>query len=52
MNTPTPRLEIESFFVPEGKGTPKYKTREVEVSVSPGHRLQIRRMVVDGKAYP
>ncbi len=43
---------IEQFFVPEGKGTPRFKTLEAEVSVSPTHRLYLRRVLVDGKNYP
>lgn len=49
-----PRVEygIERFFVPEGKGTPRFKTLEVEASVSPEQRLYIRRVLLDGKSYP
>ena len=43
---------IEQFFVPEGKGTPRFKTLEAEVSVSPTCRLYLRRVLVDGKNYP
>jgi uncharacterized membrane-anchored protein len=43
---------IEQFFVPEGKGTPSFKKLEVEVSVSPTHQLHIRRVLLDGQAYP
>lgn len=43
---------VERFFVPEGKGTPSFKTLEVEASVSATHRLYIRRVLLDGKAYP
>lgn len=43
---------IEHFFVAEGKGTPPAGTLEVEVSVSSAHRLYIRRVLVDGRAYP
>ena len=43
---------IERFFVPQGKGTPQFKTLWVEASVSPAHRLYIRRVLLDGKAYP
>jgi uncharacterized membrane-anchored protein len=43
---------VERFFVPEGKGTPSFKTLEVEASVSAAHRLYIRRVLLDGKAYP
>lgn len=43
---------IETYFVPEGKGTPKFKTLWVEASVSPANRLYIRRLLLDGNAYP
>lgn len=43
---------IERYFVPEGRGTPKFKTLWVEASVSPANRLYIRRLLLDGKAYP
>lgn len=43
---------IETYFVPQGKGTPQFKTLWVEASVSPSHRLYIRRVLLDGKAYP
>ncbi len=38
--------------MPEGKGTPRFKLMEVEVSVSPAHRLYIKRVLLDGKAFP
>jgi uncharacterized membrane-anchored protein len=43
---------IEEFFVPEGKGTPRFQKLEVELSVSGAHRLYLRRVLLDGKAYP
>lgn len=43
---------IGRYFVPEGKGSPSFKLAEVEASVSPAHRLYIRRVLLDGKAYP
>ena len=43
---------IENYYVPEGKGTPRFTTIEVEASVSPTHRLYIKRVLLDGKAYP
>lgn len=43
---------IERYFVPEGKGTPRFKTLEVEASVSPTGHLYIRRLLLDGKAHP
>jgi uncharacterized membrane-anchored protein len=48
------RLEygIERYFVPEGKGTPRFKLMEVEAAVSPAHRLYIKRVLLDGRAYP
>jgi uncharacterized membrane-anchored protein len=43
---------IERYFVPEGKGSPRFKLMEVEASVSPAHRLYIKRVLLDGQAYP
>jgi uncharacterized membrane-anchored protein len=43
---------IENFYVPQGKGSPNFKTIEVDAAVSPTHRLYIRRVLVDGRAYP
>ncbi|MBI5769968.1 MAG: GDYXXLXY domain-containing protein [Verrucomicrobia bacterium] len=43
---------IERYFVPEGKGTPRFKLMEVEASVSAAHRLQIKRVLLDGRVYP
>ena len=43
---------IEKYFVPEGKGSPRFKLMEVEVSVSPAHRLFIKQVLLDGKAFP
>jgi uncharacterized membrane-anchored protein len=43
---------IENYYVPEGKGTPRFKSIEVEASVSPTHRLGIKRVLVDGRPYP
>ncbi len=43
---------IESYFVPEGRGSPHFKTLEVEAAVSAAHRLYIKRVLVDGVAYP
>ena len=43
---------IEKYFVPEGKGAPRFKTIEVEAAVSAAHRLYIKRVLLDGKAYP
>lgn len=49
-----PRLVygIEQFFVPEGRGTPEFTSLEVEASVSATHHLYIRRLWLDGKAFP
>lgn len=43
---------IENYYVPEGKGTPRFQTLEVEATVGPTHRLQIKRVRVDGRPYP
>jgi uncharacterized membrane-anchored protein len=43
---------IENYFVPEGKGTPRFQTIEVEAAVSPTRRLYLKRVLVDGKSYP
>lgn len=43
---------IENYYVPEGKGTPRFKTIEVDAAVSPTHRLYIKRVLVDGVSYP
>jgi uncharacterized membrane-anchored protein len=43
---------IETYFVPQGKGTPRFKTIEVEASVSPNHRLYLKRVLIDGRPYP
>ena len=43
---------IERFFVPEGRGTPRFKTIEVEALISPTHRLYIKRVLLDGKQFP
>lgn len=43
---------IERYFVPEGKGTPAFKRLEVEAAVSPTRRLFIKRLLLDGRAYP
>ncbi|MDF3058895.1 MAG: putative rane-anchored protein [Rariglobus sp.] len=49
-----PRLVygIEQFFVPEGRGTPRFTTIEVEASVSATHHLYIHRLWLDGKKFP
>ena len=48
------RLEygIETFFVPEGRGAPSFKTLEVEASISPTHHLYIKHVLLDGKEFP
>lgn len=43
---------IERFFVPEGRGTPRFNTLEVEASVSATHRLYIHRVFLDGQRFP
>ena len=43
---------IEKYFVPEGQGRPRFQLMEVEVSVSPAQRLYIKRVLLDGKAFP
>lgn len=43
---------IERYFVPEGMGTPRFKLMEVEASISPTHRLYIKQVLLDGKAFP
>ena len=43
---------IENYYVPEGKGTPSFAKIEVEASVSATHRLQVKRVLLDGRAYP
>jgi len=43
---------IERFFVPEGRGSPRFTTLEVEASVSGDHHLYIRRVWLDGKRFP
>jgi uncharacterized membrane-anchored protein len=50
----SPRLDygIERFFVPEGRGTPRFTILEVEAAVSGAHRLYIRRVWLDGKKFP
>lgn len=44
--------EIEKFFVPEGKGTPRFKEMVVEATVSAGGQLGIKRVLLDGKTFP
>lgn len=43
---------IERYFVPEGMGNPRFKTIEIEVAVSPTHRLYLKQVLLDGKAFP
>jgi uncharacterized membrane-anchored protein len=43
---------IERYFVPEGKGTPRFENLLVEAVISPDHRLYIRKLILDGKPYP
>ena len=53
-NAATQRVDygIEKYFVPEGQGSPRFTLMEVEVSVSPAHRLYLKRVLLDGKAFP
>lgn len=53
-NSAAARIEygIEHYFVPEGKGSPRFKLVEIEASVSPTQQLYIRRVLLDGKPYP
>jgi uncharacterized membrane-anchored protein len=43
---------IGQYFVPEGKGTPRFNLMEIEVTVGAGQRLQIKRVLLDGTPYP
>ena len=43
---------IERYFVPEGMGRPQFKTMVVEATVSARGELAIKRLLLDGKAYP
>lgn len=43
---------IEKFFVPEGMGRPEFREMVVETTVSPGHQLGIKRVLLDGRPYP
>lgn len=43
---------IEKFFVPEGRGQPKFKEMVVEATVSPRRELGIKRLLLDGQPYP
>lgn len=43
---------IEHFFVPEGRGTPRFDRLEVEAAVSPLGRLQLKRVWLDGEIFP
>lgn len=44
--------DIEKYFVPEGKGQPRFREMVVEATVSTAHRLGIKRVLIDGVAYP
>jgi len=46
------RYGIEEFFVPEGRGTPRFDRMEVEAAVSPSGRLFITRAWLDGEIFP
>jgi len=43
---------FEETLAPEGKGSPRFKRMEIEMSVSPDNRLYIKRVLLDGKPYP
>lgn len=43
---------IEKYFVPEGKGQPRFTEMIVEATVSPRHELGIKRLLLDGNPYP
>lgn len=43
---------IEHFFVPEGRGTPRFDRLEVEAAISPLGRLQLKRVWLDGEIFP
>lgn len=43
---------IEKYFVPEGMGRPQFKEMIVEAVVSGRGELAIKRVLLDGKAYP
>ncbi len=46
------RYGIETYYVPERMGTPRFNSLAVEASVSPTHELYIKRLLLDGKEYP
>lgn len=43
---------IEKYFVPEGKGQPRFREMVVEAAVTSSRRLAIKRVLIDGAAYP
>jgi uncharacterized membrane-anchored protein len=43
---------IERYFVPEGKGTPSFTNMVVQVAVDPQEKLNIKKLILDGKPYP
>lgn len=43
---------IERYFVPEGMGTPKFRSMEVVAVIDSAHRLYIKELWLDGKTYP
>lgn len=46
------RYGIEEFFVPEGRGTPRFDRMEIEAAVSPSGRLFLTRAWLDGEIFP
>jgi uncharacterized membrane-anchored protein len=44
---------IEKYFVPEGRGRPRFEEMVVEATISSTtHRLGIKRLLIDGEVYP
>ncbi len=43
---------IERLFVPEGRGTPRFDRLQIEASISPSGRLQIKQAFLDGEIFP
>lgn len=46
------RFGIEQYFVPEGSPTPDTARLVVEATVSPEGRLNIKRVLLDGRPFP
>lgn len=43
---------IERLFVPEGRGTPRFDRLQIEASIGPSGRLQIKQAFLDGETFP